>query len=101
MKTISPPGYHHKFSLSIYIYIFIYVCIYICIYTYIFIFIYTYIYIYIFKIKNISTSTKPIDNPDRGAGGYNFFTLEKSGQNKAFPRKFCNMVLHPLKVPRP
>ena len=37
-------------------------------------YIYIYIiYIYIFEIKNISTSKEPIDNPDRGAGGYNFF----------------------------
>ena len=79
----------------------VYIFVYIHIYLYLYIHIYIYIYIYIFKIKNISTSTKPIDNPDRGAGGYNFFTLEKSGQNKAFPRKFCNMVLHPLKIPRP
>ena len=34
---------------------------------------YIYIYIYIFEIKNISTSKEPIDNPDRVAGGYNFF----------------------------
>ena len=77
MKRICPPGYHHNGFIYIYIYIYIssYISLYIYIYIYIFIFvyIYMYIYIYIFEIKNISTSKEPIDNPDRVAGGYNFF----------------------------
>ena len=81
MKTICPPGYHHNGFIYIYICIYIYISSYISLYIYIYlylyiyicIYIYIYIYIYIFEIKNISTSKEPIDNPDRGAGGYNFF----------------------------
>ena len=61
-----------------------------------------YIYIYISSRLKISQLLKNQETIQiEGLEDIIFFTLEKSEQNKAFPRKFFKIVLYPLKIPRP
>ena len=43
-----------------------------------------YIYIYTYMIENMSTSKEAIDNPGRGAGGYNFIYPWKFWTKQSF-----------------